>query len=91
MGLDRLAAQEAFAEFLTRGSLTADQITFIHQIIDHLVQNGTMDPTLLFRPPFTDFHDNGIVGVLPQDAQAIVRTSRRLRRGGGARECRARE
>jgi type I restriction enzyme R subunit len=74
VGLDRDAAQEAFAEFLTRGNLTADQMTFIGQIIDHLVHNGGMDPNLLFGPPFTDFHDNGVVGVLPQDAQAIVRT-----------------
>ena len=74
VGLDRSAAQEAFAEFLTRGNLTADQMTFLGQIVDHLVHNGTMDPNLLFGPPFTDFHDNGIVGVLPQDAQAIVRT-----------------
>jgi hypothetical protein len=25
-------------------------------------------------PPFTDFHDQGVIGVLPQDAQSIVRT-----------------
>jgi hypothetical protein len=35
---------------------------------------GTLDPRRLFGPPFTDLHDNGGVGVLPQDAQAIVRT-----------------
>lgn len=78
VGLDRTAAQEAFAEFLTRGNLTADQMTFINQIIDHLVHNGTMDPNVLFGPPFTDFHDSGIVGVLPQDDQAIVRAIRRI-------------
>ena len=62
----------------THGSLTADQMTFINQIIDHLVHNGTMDPNVLFGPPFTDFHDQGIIGVLPQDAQAIVRTIRAI-------------
>ena len=37
IGLDPKAAKEAFAEFLTLGTLSADQITFIDQIIDHLV------------------------------------------------------
>ena len=49
-------------------------MTFINRVIDHLVHNGTMDPNVLFGPPFTDFHDKGVVRVLPQDAQSIVRT-----------------
>jgi type I restriction enzyme, R subunit len=53
-------------------------MTCIHQIIDHLVHNGTMDPNVLFGPPFTDFHDTGVVCVLPQDAQSIVRTIRAI-------------
>jgi hypothetical protein len=31
------------------GTLSADQITFINQIIDHLVHNGTMVPATLHR------------------------------------------
>jgi type I restriction enzyme, R subunit len=61
---------------MSLGTLTADQVTFINQIIDHLVHNGLMDPKALFEPPFTDFHDQGIIGVLPQLAQDIVRTIR---------------
>ena len=74
VGLDRKAVQEAFGEFLTRGNLTADQMTFIGQIIDHLVDRGTIDPNLLIDTPFTDLHHEGIHGVLPHDAQAILRT-----------------
>jgi type I restriction enzyme, R subunit len=76
IGLDVNAAKEAFGQFLSLGTLTADQVTFINQIIDHLVHNGLMDPKALFEPPFTDFHDQGIIGVLPQLAQDIVRTIR---------------
>ncbi|HUQ69236.1 MAG TPA: DEAD/DEAH box helicase family protein [Planctomycetaceae bacterium] len=78
IGLDVNAAKEAFGQFLSLGTLTADQVTFINQIIDHLVHNGLMDPKALFEPPFTDFHDQGIIGVLPQLAQEIVRTIRRI-------------
>lgn len=78
VGLDPNAAKEAFADFLSLGTLSADQITFINQIIDHLVHNGTMDPSDLFQPPFTDQHDQGILGVLPQHAQLIVQTINRV-------------
>lgn len=78
VGLDPNAAKEAFAEFLSLGTLSADQITFINQIIDHLVHNGTMDPSDLFQPPFTDQHDQGILGVLPQHAQLIVQAIDRV-------------
>ena len=72
VGLDPNAAKVAFADFLGRGTLSADQITFINQIIDHFVHNGTMNPKALFEPPFTDFHDQGILGVLPQVAREIL-------------------
>ncbi len=49
-------------------------MTFIGQIIDHLVDRGTIDPNLLIDTPFTDLHHEGIHGVLPHDAQAILRT-----------------
>ena len=37
-----------------------------------------MDPAALFQPPFTDLHDQGIVSVLPLEAQAIVRIIRAI-------------
>ena len=78
VGLDTNAAKQAFAEFLSLGTLSADQITFINQIIDHLVHNGTMDPADLFKPPFTDMHDQGLIGVLPQLAHDLVRAIRQI-------------
>ncbi len=78
VGLDPNSAKQAFAQFLSLGTLDADQITFINQIIDHLVHNGTMDPADLFKPPFTDMHDQGLIGVLPQIAQAVVHAIRQI-------------
>ncbi len=70
IGLDKKAANEAFASFIQRGNLKADQMTFIKQIIAHLTINGTVGMTLLFEPPFTDIHDMGLMGVF-DDADVI--------------------
>ena len=69
IGLDASAAQEAFAEFLRAGSLKADQMTFINNIINYLTQNGTIDKKMLFESPFTDVNDQGLLGVF-NDAEA---------------------
>jgi type I restriction enzyme R subunit len=63
IGLDITAAQEAFAEFLNNGNLKADQVTFIQNIINYLNKNGTIEPSMLFEPPFTDINDYGLNGV----------------------------
>jgi len=78
IGLDRGAAKEAFGSFLSEAPLTGDQITFVSQIIDHLVINGIMDPAALFEPPFNDFHDEGVLGVLPDHADSIVAAIRQV-------------
>jgi hypothetical protein len=43
-------------------------------IVEHLVINGMMEPSSLFEPPFTGMHDEGVIGVLPDYAAAIVAT-----------------
>ncbi|RQW83207.1 MAG: hypothetical protein EHM79_16765, partial [Geobacter sp.] len=70
VGLDREAATEAFGEFLDGTTYSATQIRFIDQVISYLTQNGIMDPGLLYEPPFTDIHDEGLDGVFG-DAGAI--------------------
>ena len=50
-----LAAQELVTD--------ATQIRFIDQVVSYLTQNGTMDPGLLYEPPFTDIHNEGLDGV----------------------------
>jgi type I restriction enzyme R subunit len=63
VGLDREAVSEAFGEFLHNTTYAAAQIRFIDQIISYLTQNGTMEPGLLYEPPFTDLHDEGLDGI----------------------------
>ena len=54
VGLDRTAVREAFGEFLAAGVATASQIEFINMVIEHLTDQGMMDPGLLYEAPFTD-------------------------------------
>src|SRR6266852_495804 len=42
VGLDRQAAKEAFAGFLTGTTMTASQIEFIDLVINHLTEHGAM-------------------------------------------------
>ncbi len=70
IGLDKEAANQAFASFLQIGHLKADQMRFITQIVSHLTINGTIGMTLLFEPPFTDIHDQGLMGVF-DDADVV--------------------
>jgi len=67
VGLDRNAAKTAFAEFLAEAPLHPDQITFLDEVVDYLVQNGTMEPKAMFDTPFTHIHDLGVVGVFGED------------------------
>jgi type I restriction enzyme R subunit len=78
VGLEPNAAKEAFSEFLASTALSADQIRFIDQIIDHLTRNGLMDPNALFEAPFTDLSQRGVMGVLPAQAEKIVQLIQRI-------------
>jgi type I restriction enzyme, R subunit len=73
VGLDRAAAKEAFSKYLENQQFSANQIRFVEQIIDLLTQQGVMNPRLLYEPPFTDFHRDGLDGVFgDDDADSIV-------------------
>jgi type I restriction enzyme, R subunit len=73
VGLERGAAKEAFAAFLSGKTLTANQIEFVNMVVDHLTENGAMDPVLLYSSPYTDFNPRGVDGVFAAgDAAEIV-------------------
>ncbi len=74
VGLGQAAAKTAFAEFLEKTPLSGDQIQFVNMIVKHLAINGMMEPSSLFEPPFTKMHDEGVIGVMPDYAAAIVAT-----------------
>jgi type I restriction enzyme R subunit len=59
VGLDRATVREVFGEFLAAGVASANQIEFINMVIEHLTDQGVMDPALLYEPPFTDVAPTG--------------------------------
>lgn len=72
VGLDVNAAQDVFADFIQAGTLRADQMTFIETIIRYLTKNGMIDKNMLFEPPFTHFHDQGLFGIFDDDQATDV-------------------
>jgi type I restriction enzyme R subunit len=65
IGLDREAAKEAFAGFLSGRTATANQIEFVNLIVDHLTEHGVMDAARLYESPFTDVAPRGPDGIFP--------------------------
>lgn len=78
LGLEAQAAQEAFGEFLNNGPLSSAQMKFIEQIIQRFTKHGVVDRAMLFEPPFTTLHDQGVVGVFPTDAGRIFSIVERI-------------
>jgi type I restriction enzyme R subunit len=68
VGMDRAAAREAFAGFLAGRALTANQIELVGMIVEHLTENGAMDPARLYESPYTDLNPLGVDGLLPEGA-----------------------
>ena len=66
VGLDRAAAQQAFALFLEAGTHKANQIEFVQTIIENLTKSGIVEPGRLYEPPYTRFSGKGVDGVFPE-------------------------
>jgi type I restriction enzyme R subunit len=80
VGLDREAAKQALAGFVSERTLSANQIEFIDLIIDYLTDRGVMDPRRLYESPFTDLDDQGVSGVFaPTDVHEIVQRLNEIR------------
>ena len=66
VGLDRGAAQQAFANFLDGRILSARQIEFVQTIIENLTQSGIVEPARLYESPYTRFSGKGVEGLFPE-------------------------
>jgi type I restriction enzyme R subunit len=80
IGLDREAAKQVFATFLTGKTLNSNQIEFVNLIIDHLTENGVLDPGILYESPFTDLSPQGPDGLFSSShVDELVAALERLR------------
>ena len=59
VGLDRHATLEAFATYLDGTTFAAEQIRFVHLIVDELTTNGVMEPARLYESPYIDHAPTG--------------------------------
>ena len=65
IGLDSAAAHQALAGFLEGKPLTANQIEFLHLLIENLTRTGVVDAGRLYEPPYTRLNAKGVEGVFP--------------------------
>jgi type I restriction enzyme R subunit len=63
VGLDRGAAKEAFADFLSNHRLQGNQIEFVNMIVDSLTDRGVVEAARLYESPFTDVAPSGPEGL----------------------------
>lgn len=52
VGLDPLAANEFFSDFLSDESLNSDQIEFVKLIVNYIINNGSIEKRILNEHPF---------------------------------------
>ena len=70
VGLDRAAAEEAFAAKIAFGGLNAAQMEFLTMVIDELTRRGEMQPSRLYQSPYEDKAATRIDFVFPNEDEA---------------------
>ena len=85
VGLDIEVTNQLFAEFITKGNLNANQITFVQKIISYLNQKGVIEKQLLTQSPFNEQHDQGIFGIFPEEDkfETIIRVINQVNQNAG--------
>lgn len=81
VGLDRVTAQGAFADYLDGERFTAKQIRIVNMIIEELTSNGVVEPRRLYESPYTDYAPTGIDIAFPKEqVDVIVDTLQQIKR-----------
>jgi type I restriction enzyme, R subunit len=88
VGLEREAATEALARFLNGATYTRAQIDFVWKIVSDLTENGIVETSRLYEPPFTDSAPHGpeelFSGSDIDELVAVLGALRRTAEGGAA-------
>ena len=85
VGLDREAAKEAFAGFLSDNTASANQIEFINLIINQLTERGVMSHAALYESPFVDISPTGPEGIFSENkVRQIVSVLAEIRQSAAA-------
>ena len=84
VGLDRNAAKAVFADFIAQSPLTPDQMKILNEIVERLIKNGLMNPSDLYEPPLSHYHDSGLSGVMGEElAKKVARLVRSVEESAG--------
>ena len=76
VGLDRSAVNALFSEFISDQSLNSNQMEFVTLIINHIVDNGLLEKTILNEYPFNKH--GSIVSLFEGKVQVAQRIVRRI-------------
>ena len=55
VGLEREAANQLFSDFISDQSLNSQQMEFVNLIVNHIVENGSLDKKILNDHPFNKY------------------------------------
>ena len=71
IGMDAEAVNERFTDFVSQHpGLTANQVSFLNLLKNHISRYGSIEIEQLYEPPFTTLHSNGLDGVFAEEQMA---------------------
>jgi type I restriction enzyme R subunit len=69
IGMDAEVVNSRFSDFIsTHPQLTANQISFLNLLKNHISRYGVIEIETLYEPPFTTLHSDGLDGVFTDES-----------------------